>query len=184
MILKVNLRAHELLNRIYWEPKVGVEIGVFRGDLSMRLLSAANGIFLYLVDPWREWELDSTYCSTDDRVSRMSQDEHNRNMQQTLEKIAPYEGRYKVIRKTSADAASEFDDESLDFVFIDADHSYEGCKQDIKLWYPKVKHGGLLSGHDYRDEMGFGVIKAVDEFVQDTGHKLELGMNHTWFIRR
>jgi predicted O-methyltransferase YrrM len=73
----------------------------------------------------------------------------------------------------------------LDFVFIDADHSYEGCKADIEAWFPKVKPGGLLSGHDYDnpDFPEFGVKRAVDEFAARHGHSVELGDNLTWFIR-
>ena len=67
------------------------------------------------------------------------------------------------IRDDSATAATRYDDGSLDFVFIDADHTYEAVKRDISAWWPKVKSGGVLAGHDY-DETG--VKKAVDEFAE------------------
>ena len=83
---------------------------------------------------------------------------------------------------TSLEASKAFAPESLDFVFIDGDHSYEGCALDIKLWWPKLKPGGLLSGHDYVDEKNYGVQRAVNEFVGD--RELRLGLNNTWFITK
>jgi predicted O-methyltransferase YrrM len=62
----------------------------------------------------------------------------------------------------SWDAASQFEDKSLDFVFIDADHVYESVKRDIIAWLPKIKPGGIIAGHDYCD-VHPGVIQAVNE---------------------
>jgi len=81
----------------------------------------------------------------------------------------------KVVRKYSFDAVKDFPDNYFDFVYIDADHTYEGISRDLVDWYPKVKMGGLFCGHDYyhrrvRAKNGqlikFGVIEAVDEFVK------------------
>lgn len=66
------------------------------------------------------------------------------------------------LRMTSEQAAKCFEDESLDFVFLDADHGYPSVKKDIECWYPKVKIGGVISGHDY-DKTWPGVIDAVNE---------------------
>lgn len=65
------------------------------------------------------------------------------------------------IKLSSREAYKLFDDESLDFVFIDADHSYEGVMEDMKLWHPKVKRGGVFAGHDYD---WTGVKAAVTDF--------------------
>ena len=63
----------------------------------------------------------------------------------------------------------------LDFVFIDAQHDYDSVKKDIEIWTPKLKPGGLLSGHDYQPNFK-GVIQAVDEAV---GRPI-IGENDTW----
>jgi predicted O-methyltransferase YrrM len=83
---------------------------------------------------------------------------------------------------TSLEASKLFENGSLDFVFIDGDHSYQGCSTDIDCWFPKLKSGGLLSGHDYRDDKDYGVKRAVHEFLGD--RELRLGLNFTWFITK
>jgi predicted O-methyltransferase YrrM len=62
----------------------------------------------------------------------------------------------------SLTAATMYEDESLDFVFIDASHDYISVKNDIIAWLPKVKKGGVLSGDDYLHKHG-GVVQAVNE---------------------
>lgn len=183
-VLAVDVRCHALLNEIYCAPKVGVEIGVFRGDLSWRMLAANRNLFLYLVDPWREAQQGDSFRTTDDYISRYSQDEHDRTMETAMQQIAPFRDQCKVLRMTSVEAAQQVPDGSVDFVFIDGDHSYEGCSTDIAVWWPKLKDGGLLSGHDYRDERNYGVKQAVHEFLQHTPRDLRLGGNYTWFVTK
>ena len=65
------------------------------------------------------------------------------------------------------DAVKDFKDESLDFVYIDANHGYESTKEDIREWSKKVKKGGIVSGHDYVKKNGYGVIEAVGELNED-----------------
>ena len=74
--------------------------------------------------------------------------------------------RSVLIDKPSVEAVNQFEDASLDFVFIDATHTYESVSQDIRLWWPKVRPQGLFSGHDYRWS---GVKLAVDEFTLNNG---------------
>tara|TARA_Y100000593_G_scaffold89252_1_gene173127 strand:+ start:544 stop:1155 length:612 start_codon:yes stop_codon:yes gene_type:complete len=79
----------------------------------------------------------------------------------------------KVMKAFSDDESviNEFNDETFDLIFIDGDHSYEGCKADLENWWPKVKPGQILCGHDYcfpeNNPNGFGVKQAVDEFMKD-----------------
>ena len=88
-----------------------------------------------------------------------------------------YEFSGKIIRMDSSKASGLYDDNSLDFVFIDADHSYEKVLEDIKAWLPKIKIGGILAGHDYDFE---GVKKAVWETFGDLPeHK-----GHVWCFEK
>jgi hypothetical protein len=183
-VVNADIRCHALLNELFCEKKVGVEIGVHMGDLSWRLLGSNRNIFLYLVDPWEECGADSSYASTEDHINRYTQAEHDEAMRQAMNNVEMFKGQYKVLRMTSEEAAKQFPDESIDFVFIDGDHSYEGCAKDIDLWYPKLKDGGLLSGHDYRDGRNYGVKQAVHEFAAREGTQFRTGENYTWFVTR
>jgi hypothetical protein len=73
------------------------------------------------------------------------------------------------MRSTSVKAAKMIYDGSLDWVFIDANHEYKYIKENLKIWTPKVRKGGIVSGHDYKNPKekgkGWGITKAVDEFV-------------------
>jgi hypothetical protein len=181
-VFAVDVRCRALLNEVVFCPRIGVEVGVYRGGLSARLLSADPALHLFMVDPWGE--VDESYATTDDHIARFYQADHDAAMEKALQAVAPYEGRYSVMRKKSVDAAREFKDASIDWVFIDGDHSYEGVKADLWAWWPKVRPRGLFSGHDWRDERNYGVIKAVSEFAEEKGLQVRLGPNYTWFITR
>ena len=62
----------------------------------------------------------------------------------------------------STDASKEYDDYSIDFLYLDASHDYTSVKDDIHHWLPKIKLGGWITGDDYHPDWS-GVIKAVDE---------------------
>lgn len=79
-----------------------------------------------------------------------------------LRHLEPFFGKFDTLIANSWDAASHFEDKSLDFVFLDADHVYESISKDIEAWLPKIKPGGILAGHDYVP-IHPGVIQAVDE---------------------
>ena len=89
--------------------------------------------------------------------------------------------RRYVLREPSPSAAARFADASLDFAFIDGNHVYEQVCADIRGWWPKIRQGGLLTGHDYGvygDSKGeWGVQRAVDEFVAATDRELVVGLD-------
>tara|TARA_B100001113_G_C21049810_1_gene596209 strand:- start:150 stop:929 length:780 start_codon:yes stop_codon:yes gene_type:complete len=171
---------------------VGVEVGVYKGHFSEHLLKTWNGI-LYMVDPWRP---------LDNYVDESNAKDRYENINETIKNIDGYDDRGRMMRMTSYQASKMFPDNSLDFVYIDANHNYESVKEDLKVWYPKVKKDGYLFGDDYlgfdrewwyKDQnwtddrakdkeikkdgksLGhFGVNSAVDEFVVDKGIELPL----------
>lgn len=118
-----------------------VEVGVAEGNYSREFLRFWPGRY-FMVDMW---------CHIDgyDDVMNGDDAEHEARYQQALGVAQSCPGRCSIYRMDSLAASQQFDDRSLDFVYIDADHSYEGCKRDILAWAPKVKSGGILAGHDY-----------------------------------
>jgi len=174
-------RANAVLSRVNgaYKPK-GVEVGVFAGDMSRALLRMNPDLHLTMVDSWEGDGAAYTGDSGDFHAGLplTAQEDYYRL---AAERTEFAKARRAIIRKRSVDAARDIPDGSLDFVFIDADHSYSGCVADIAAWTPKLKPGGLLSGHDYDnpDFEKFGVKRAVDELGLET----ELGDNLTWFIR-
>jgi hypothetical protein len=151
----------------------GAEIGVQDGLFSEALLNVWQGSRLYSVDPWRvfpgSWYVD---------VANVSRSEHDRRYDETTERLKRFGVRSCIRRQASNEAVEGFEDGQLDFVYLDAQHHYEAVKEDVALWYPKVRKGGLLAGHDYLDghipEGIFGVKSAVDEFVKAMGLKLAI----------
>lgn len=175
-------RAEAILERLPDGQQTGVEVGVFAGDLSRRLLNKPN-LFLYMVDAW-EGEGKSYEGDSGDWHANLSQKQQDEYMHRAESVTTFAADRRKIVKAYSHVAANDFADHSLDFVFIDADHGYEGCKRDIEAWVNKVKPGGLLCGHDYEntDFPKFGVTKAVNEFVSSRQLTVDLGSNFTWFV--
>ena len=71
------------------------------------------------------------------------------------------------IQASSIEYADTVENNSIDFVYIDAEHDYDSVKQDLSVWFPKVKIGGFLAGHDYNKEQFPGLVKAVCDFQKD-----------------
>ena len=105
----------------------GVELGVQTGWYSEQLLSTWRGETLYLVDPWKEF--GDEYLDG----SNVSQEEQEANLRETKRRVAPFDGRYEILRMTSKEAAQQFEDGSLDFVYLDAQHHYEAVREDLHL---------------------------------------------------
>lgn len=180
----VDLRANAILKRLGDNP-VGVEVGVFTGALSTKLLTKPD-LKLFMVDSWVQADPNSDYAKSTDFHGNLSQSDQDRFYNHSVAVTAFAGDRREVIRKDSLEAAKDFEDGSLDFVFIDADHTYEGCKADILAWSPKVKEGGLICGHDFQNPNypSWGVEKAVAELVVENGYKLETDDHFTWFCKK
>jgi len=116
--------------------KVGVEIGVAGGGFSEKLCQA--GLKMYSVDPY----LDYPDYSTESIQERL-----NSEFEKAKKRLAPYD--CTLIKKTSMEAVKDFDDNSIDFVYIDGHHGFKFVTEDIYEWSKKVRRGGIISGHDY-----------------------------------
>jgi Methyltransferase domain len=132
-----------------------VEVGVAEGNYSRVFLDMWPGKYV-MVDRW---------CHIDgyDDVMNGPDEEHEQRHHQAMLVALKHQGRCSVLRMDSVAAAAWFDDRSLDFVYLDGDHSLAGCTRDIAAWAPKVKVGGILAGHDYYDKEPFMVRTAVNQ---------------------
>lgn len=175
------LRAGAILRRVGAKTS-GAEVGVFRGALSRKLLEGGVAK-LFMVDNWLPTDAQPEhYKATGDWHSTRTASEVADDERKARAAVGAAGGRAVVLKMSSVEAASKIDDGSLDFVFLDADHSYEGLKADIAAWLPKVKRGGWLGGHDYENDHPdydfSGVKRAVDEALPAG---VELDVNYTWF---
>jgi predicted O-methyltransferase YrrM len=127
------------------ENAVVVEIGSFKGRSSVATcegLSSVPGARFVAIDPWRRKDV-----RTGDVYEAGDPDE-DRVYRRFLRNTGPYDF-VEPMRTTSLEAVKDFADESVDWIFIDGDHRFDAIRADILAWYPKVKPGGLVSGHDY-----------------------------------
>jgi hypothetical protein len=156
-------------------PVLGAEIGVHCGVLSARLLHRP-GLHLYLVDSWAPFDWTRGAPANFSNIPFSDQIDQDRFRVRALKAVAFADGRFHLLHAASEQAANMVANRSLDFVFIDADHSYEGCSSDIHHWRPKVKAGGFISGHDHHWP---GVRKAVDEIFG----RVDIGADNVWRVR-
>jgi predicted O-methyltransferase YrrM len=134
--------------------KVGAEIGVEQGHFTKVLAEANPQAKIYAIDAW------AAYKSYRDHVSQEKLDGF---YQDTLKRVEPY--NVEVIRGFSMDVVKQFEDNSLDFVFIDGNHNFINVAQDIYHWHQKVRPGGIVSGHDFRRGTVHGWDCAVKDVV-------------------
>lgn len=148
---------------------IGAEIGVYEGDNAEFMLKILEPTMLYLVDPWNNF-LDTDSNEIIGYTHYLK----------TQERLKLY-GNKRLIKKTSQEASKLFNNEELDFVYIDADHSYSEVAKDLNLWYLKIKKGGILAGHDYHKTME-GVVMAVNEFCKNNNLQLMHAETDWWII--
>jgi hypothetical protein len=138
--------------------KIGAETGVGSGPTTKFLMETHPDLIWIGVDHFPAgFPLVDGTSMTEER-----QEGYRVNYGRLVERFAP---RLRWIDAPVPQAAAEINDKALDLVFIDDDHSYEGCRDAILAWRPKVRAGGWLTGHDYCPERFPGVVKAVKELA-------------------
>ena len=141
---------------------VGVEIGVDAGLNSLNMLESLDIKKLYLIDPYVLYRnLLNIGCNvSEEQCVKLEKEAH--------ERLKGYEDKIVWVRDLSENAYDKLPDE-LDFVYIDGNHRYEYVKRDLKLYYPKVKCGGLIGCHDYDYPE---TKKGIDEFFEGLNLKV------------
>lgn len=137
-----------------------LEVGVYQGESTCLFRYWLMPTRMYCVDPWQNGYDDSDAAST---VFKMEDVENNFDHRVAqIRAMASTQTDIIKIKQKSNVAHKLLLDNSLDMVYIDANHQYEAIKEDIELWKPKVKKGGYIAGHDWGRE---GVVNAVRELL-------------------
>jgi len=156
-------------------PAHFVEIGSWKGRsasyMAVEIANSKKLIRFDCVDTWSgsEEHQEGNVCEDPDVVNGTLLDTFLNNMK-------PVAGYFTAIQRPSLEAAQLYPDNSLDFVFIDAAHDYENVRADILAWYPKVKPGGIISGHDFHHPP---VVQAVTEIFPDISV-----MHYCWYVAK
>jgi predicted O-methyltransferase YrrM len=135
---------------------VVVEVGVAGGHFTKQILATwPTCSRLYAVDCWGAF--DGNHLSDNQQEQRFLEVTRDLSRHKNV----------TIVRQYSHAAAATMPDESVDFIYIDADHSYAAALLDLKSWFPKLKKRGIMAGHDYYNGSGIGVKSAVDEFCAE-----------------
>ena len=159
-----------------------VEIGLGRGLTVSYLLKNIK-------DPeFRMWGVDPFAVYPELRTNNAASARFIRTMHRNealVEAAVAGDTRFTLIKKMSDDAATDFEPESMDLVFIDGNHSYEYVLSDMEKWTPLVRKGGIVVGHDYTQDPNsryYSVQKAVHEFADKHGYDVLIAANFVWYF--
>ncbi len=183
--IKSKLQLHVLINEL--DLKQGVEIGTQYGLFAKYLLDNTN-LHLTVVDCWQHqpgwFDASNSENSLQEKIYR-----------ECIKLLTPYQttSRVDIIRGYSVPASLMFPVGYFDFIFLDANHTYPAVSEDLVYWYPKLKVGGLFSGHDYKESLSdhnseFGVKSALRDFLKGKKEVLDTNEGEEawpcwWFIK-
>lgn len=157
------------IHRIYGEkPLVGVEIGTGFGENALSLLHELSIERLYCIDPF------VPYFDGGDKPQTI----YLQSSESTLKRLSKFKN-VMFIRKFSSEACEDIPD-SVDFVYIDGNHSYDYVLSDLRNYYPLIHEKGIIAGHD---ASWFSVRKALDDFCRESGIR-PLVLPPDWIIYR
>jgi predicted O-methyltransferase YrrM len=145
---------NRMFEQIMPKHSICAEVGVREGDNAIQILRRSLPKRLHLIDPWDE-RYSPHYESIKERM--------------TNKPVVIHRGR-------STDIGRKFPDNFFDWVYVDADHSYNSVSKDLHLYYHKIKPGGVLAGHDFSrpraPRVFTGVVRAVHEILNENLGKL------------
>ncbi len=178
---------YEVLRPIVQQAQgTAVEIGTFKGDFAEYFLRESQHSYLFCVDPYKHFD-EGIYK---DNINSHSQEQYDALYEQTRKRLqAAAPGRFQLKRLLSVEAAQDFPDSSVNFLYIDGNHDYKHVMEDLVTWLPKIAKGGVIVGDDVTDhddsqrdangdirvEAGglfygyYGVKKAVTDFCNSRG---------------
>lgn len=163
-----NTIRNHFLNMYLIGKKVGrlrcAEIGVFRGNFSKKIIEFLSPEHLYLIDIWEPYNDNSELCKETKAYFDYIYNEVNN--------VFSDKKLYTIMKMTSKEASYNIPDNSLDFIYIDANH--EDCLNDLTYWFPKLNGGGVIAGHDY-----WGKVKDDVDYFFKQNNKIVYSINST-----
>lgn len=173
------------------ENSIGAELGVWRGDSSAKFLKRAKHI--HLVDAWSPIAYEDSdefgdYQAYLNRYSELVKSNNPDDFQKYYDKIYQsvvdrFAGQNVTIHRTKTDDWLDTWNELLDWIYVDASHSYDGCLNDLRKSWKLIKSGGWLIGDDYSDKK-FAVKNAVNTFSQEIGIDIDNFYQDQYKIRK
>jgi predicted O-methyltransferase YrrM len=153
---------------------VGVEVGVCLAHTTEAFAKGIKNLKkLYAVDNYPtfvDWDGSDWNKDRQDLMKKAAQ-----------EKMLAHKDKVEFLHVSSEEFVKTIEDESLDFVFIDGDHSYEAALKDFQNYYPKVKKGGVFGGHDIQL---YSVRDALTYFLKEKFHEVIESTNSSWYLRK
>ena len=160
--LDTDIREAILLIGLHGPDLIGMELGVFRATSTCTILQQCPNVKkLYGIDSWKPY---TDYISPITHTYTKAEMETHEFFARHHIKWSGEADRAELIKGNTNTLHSKFDDETFDFIFFDAWCSYEQVKSELHNWYPKIKKGGLVIGHDYSAEM---VSIGIAEFREE-----------------
>jgi len=158
---------------------IGAEIGTHAGQMSRALFTLIPKLRLIMVDRWIPYSDAERKEFPRSKIVQIDDPGKWNDLRDKVLELAAMHPGSRVICGDSVDAADDIEDGSLDFVFIDSDHTYSGAVRELAAWMPKVKPGGYVMGYDYGDDRDASVTRAVKEL----GIPVVREKNKLWAVR-
>lgn len=159
------------------------EVGVFQGEFSCKIYEKCRPKKLYLIDCWESQKGDYEKDPTNSILANQQEQIYN-NVCESFKDLA----EIAVIRSYSDVACQCFSKNYFDVVYLDADHTFEAVVRDLRNWWPLVKPGGFLAGHDYvRGLPWIQVPEGLDVFMNEQNlnfHSMTSEEYPSWAIRK
>ncbi len=164
---------------------IGIEIGVHLGLNARELFNRLRPKKLHLIDPWQELSGAEHAGTWYERVTQEEMDGYYKAVQRSFQPQVS-RGLVEIHRKMSWDALPAFEDNSVDWIYVDGDHSYKAVKRDLEMSYAKVKPGGMIAGDDYKlgAWWGDGIVRAVHELLITHPVKLKLVLDEQFVLEK
>ena len=180
-------RLIRILRQLDGRQLRGAELGVFQGQNAAALLRVFPTLTLYLVDNWAVYGADHAYRKSADPCAAFDAAAQKENFTKADQATSFARERRIILNADTLTAARSIPPASLDFVFVDADHTFAAVQADLAAWFPKLKIGGIFCGHDYdhpSDRRGtWGVRRAVDAFAREHRAMIQTAGSTIWWTR-